>query len=163
MVGVVGARVRDVVEDVLAVHAVALGDGEQALGTERPLGVDVEALALAALEVARKLHERPHESARCASRAPRGERRAHLAGDGELVADLTLARAELAVQLRDRARLDAACEEVLCVSLLRLEGLKEKGERDAPPRMLSRAFEPVVMVTRSARRAWLRDGETVSG
>jgi hypothetical protein len=31
----------------------------------------------------------------------------------------------------------------------------ELQEKDEPPRMLSRAVDPVVMVTRSARRAWL--------
>lgn len=53
MVGVVRPRVRNVVENVLAVHAVALGDGKQTLGTERALGIDVETLALASLHVAR--------------------------------------------------------------------------------------------------------------
>jgi hypothetical protein len=35
-------------------------------------------------------------------------RRTDLAGDGELVANLTLARSELAVELGDRASLDSA-------------------------------------------------------
>lgn len=55
VVGVVGPSVRDVVEDVLSVHAVALGDGEEADGTESALGVDVEALALSSLHVDREL------------------------------------------------------------------------------------------------------------
>lgn len=55
MIGVVGPRVRDVVEDVFAVHAVTFGDGEQTLGTEGTLRVDVEALALASLHVAGQL------------------------------------------------------------------------------------------------------------
>lgn len=55
MVGVVGACVRHVVEHVLAVHAVALRDCEQAFGTKRALGVDVQALALTAPHVAREL------------------------------------------------------------------------------------------------------------
>lgn len=55
MIGVVGPRVRDVVEDIFAVHAVTFRDGEQTLGTEGPLRVDVEALALASLHVAGQL------------------------------------------------------------------------------------------------------------
>lgn len=51
MVGVVGPSVGDVVEDVLSVHAVTLGDGEETDGTESALGVDVEALALSSLHV----------------------------------------------------------------------------------------------------------------
>lgn len=55
MIGVVGPRVRDVVENVFAVHTVAFSDGEQTLGTEGTLRVDVEALALATLHVAGQL------------------------------------------------------------------------------------------------------------
>ena len=57
MIGVVGAGVGDVVEDILAVHSVPLGDGEETDGAEGTLGVDVEALAFSTLHVDRELSE----------------------------------------------------------------------------------------------------------
>jgi len=88
VVRVVGARVGHVVEHLLAREAVAVGDGEEAHGPEGALRVDVQALALAAAHV-----------------------EGQLARHGEGVADLTLARAELAEDLGDAARFDAPGEE----------------------------------------------------
>ena len=45
MVGVVRASVGHIVEDVAALQAVLLCRSEEALGSEGPLGVDVETLA----------------------------------------------------------------------------------------------------------------------
>ena len=85
VVGIVGARVGDVVEHLFAVEPVAVGDGEAAHGAEGAFGVDVEAFAFAAAHV-------------------EGE----LAGDGEGVADLRFAGAEFAEDFGDGAGFDAA-------------------------------------------------------
>lgn len=89
MVGVVGAGVRDVVEHLLAVQAKALRDCEEADRAEGSLSVNVETLALAAAHAHRQL-----------------------AGNGKRMAELRLARAELAEHLRDRAGFDPAWEAV---------------------------------------------------
>jgi len=88
VVGVVGAGVGDVVEDLFAGEAVAVGDGEEAHGAKGALGVDVQTLALAAAHV-----------------------EGQLTGHGQRVADLALARPELAEDLRDAARLHPAGEQ----------------------------------------------------
>ena len=85
VVGVVGAGVGDVVEDLFAREAVAVGDAEEADGAEGPFRVDVEAFAFAAAHV-------------------EGE----LAGDGEGVADLGFSGAEFAEDFGDGAGFDAA-------------------------------------------------------
>lgn len=75
-------------------------------------------------------------------RIARGERGwAHLAGDGELVADLTLACAELAVKLGDGTRLDAACRTR--ARLVRIEQDEARG--------LQLAAEDVVEGVRARR------------
>lgn len=79
-----------------------------------------------------------------------GKEGTYLTGHGELVADLRLAGSELAVQLRDASRLDPSCK-----SLVQLPSEPLSVSWYGPPRMLSSAVEPVVMVMRSARRAWL--------
>ena len=84
VIRVVGAGVRDIVEDFFAVETVAVGDGEAADGAESPLGVDVEAFSFAAAHV-------------------EGE----LTGDGEGVADLGLAGAEFAEEFGHGAGFDA--------------------------------------------------------
>ena len=88
MITVIGTSVGNVVEDLFAVEAVPVGDCQTADGTKGTFGVDVEALALATTHV-------------------KGE----LAGDGEGVADLRLAGAELAKDFGDGAGLDAASKE----------------------------------------------------
>ena len=87
VVGVVGAGVGDVVEDLLAREAVAVRDGEEAHGAEGPFGVDVEAFAFAAAHI-------------------EGE----LACHGEGVADLRFSGSEFAEDFGYRARFDAAGE-----------------------------------------------------
>ena len=62
VVRVEGTRVRDVVEDVFAVHSVAFCDCEEALGTERALRVDEEAFAFSSFHVDRQLHDEPPET-----------------------------------------------------------------------------------------------------
>jgi hypothetical protein len=47
VVGVVSAGVSDVVENLLAVHPVALGDGKESNRSEGSFSVDIQALALA--------------------------------------------------------------------------------------------------------------------
>lgn len=84
MVRVVGARVRYVVKNLFTVETEALCDSQQPNGAERALRVDVEALALATTHA-----------------------HGQLASDGECVAELRLARAELAKHLGDCARLDS--------------------------------------------------------
>lgn len=60
-------------EDVLAVHAVALRDGEQAHGAEGALRVNVQALSLATLHVDRKLRRvSSRQPARAAHREQQG-------------------------------------------------------------------------------------------
>ncbi|KAI3485224.1 hypothetical protein L1887_51509 [Cichorium endivia] len=88
VVGVVGTRIRHVVEHLFAVEPVTLGDSEQTSGTEGTFRVDVQALALASAHVDRKL-----------------------AGDCQCMAELTLARPELAVKLGDAACLHATAED----------------------------------------------------
>jgi hypothetical protein len=88
VVAVVRACVRDVVEHVLAVEPVALGDLHEPLRPEGALSVDVHGLALGAALLERQLR-----------------------GDAQRVAKLRLARAELAKDLGDRARLDPALEQ----------------------------------------------------
>eukprot|EP01139_Manchomonas_bermudensis_P015171 Amastigsp_a509628_311.p1 type:complete len:384 gc:universal Amastigsp_a509628_311:42-1193(+) len=90
MVDVERSRVRDVVQHALAVEAKALCNLHESLGAERALRVDVEALALAATRSKREL-----------------------ARHREGVAELRLARPELAKELGDRAGLDAATEKVV--------------------------------------------------
>lgn len=73
-----------------------------------------------------------------------------MTGHGELVADLGLAGSELTVQLRDASRFNPSCAYRASASLPILPT-----RTDGPPSMLSSAVDPVVMVMRSARRAWL--------
>ena len=88
MVGVVGAGIGDVVEDLFAREAVSVRDGQEAHGPEGAFGVDVEAFPFPAAHV-------------------EGE----LACHGEGVADLGFARSELAEYLGYGARFDAAGEQ----------------------------------------------------
>jgi hypothetical protein len=78
VVRVVGAGVGHIVEDILVREAVPLSNGKEALGAERALRVNVEAFALAAAVVD-----------------------GQLAGDGQGMAQLRLARAELAEHFRE--------------------------------------------------------------
>jgi len=57
VVGVIGACEGDIVEDVLAVEAEALSNGNESLWSEGSLSVDVEGLAFCATLVERKLKE----------------------------------------------------------------------------------------------------------
>ena len=94
---------------------VPVSDREEALGAEGALGVDVEALALAAALIDGQLKsagcQRGTASALGGGTQRGGsyiEARADLAGDGERVAELRFAGAELAENLGDRAGLEAA-------------------------------------------------------
>ena len=62
MVGIVCPRVRDIVEDVLAIHPVALGDRKEAFRPESTLGVDEQAFTLTALHVAWELRDHTNQS-----------------------------------------------------------------------------------------------------
>ena len=88
MVGIIGARVRDVVEHFFAREPVPVRDGEEPYGAESPFRVDVETFPLAAAHV-------------------EGE----LAGYGQSVADLRFPSAELAEDFGYRAGFYAAGEE----------------------------------------------------
>ena len=90
MLGVVRLGVRDVVQHGARVHAEPLRDRDQPLRAERALRVDVHRLALRAA-----LRER------------------ELARHRERVAQLRLSGAELAVNLRQRAALEAAAEKLI--------------------------------------------------
>jgi len=83
VVGVVGAGEGDVVEDLLPIQAVLLRGGEESLRAKGTLGVNVHALALTAALLHRQL-----------------------AGHGQGVTELRLARAELAKDLSDRPSLN---------------------------------------------------------
>lgn len=85
-----GARDEDVVERNLGVHAEALRDRLDAVGAEGGLRVDVDRLAVAAALLGREL-----------------------ARDAQRVAELRLARAELAERFGDRVRLEPAAEETV--------------------------------------------------
>lgn len=97
MVAVVRAGICHVIQDLLARQPVPVRHGEQPHWAEGALGVDVQAFPLAAAHV-------------------EGE----LAGDGQGVADLRLAGAELAEDLGDAAGFDAAGQKG--VELLRAGG-----------------------------------------
>ena len=60
MVGVVGAGVGNIVEDVVSREAEPLGRGQQPLGPKGALGVNVEALSLGPSHVYRKLASYGH-------------------------------------------------------------------------------------------------------
>ena len=90
VLAVVGSRVRDVLQGDGGIHAKPLSDPLQALRAECPLGIDVDRLPL---------------------RPPVAD--GHLARHAEGVAELRLARAELAEHLRQRARLDAPLEQLV--------------------------------------------------
>ena len=104
-----GARDGDVLEHGVRVEAKALGDRLEALGAEGALGVDDHALAVGAAVLLRD--ERAQRVLERASEAERGAHRRQLRRDGERVAELRLARAELAEDLGDAGGLDAAAEE----------------------------------------------------
>ena len=90
MLCVVRLGVRDVVEHGVGVHAETLGDGDEPLGAEGTLGVDVHGLALRA-----------------------ALREGKLARHRERVAQLRLSRPELAVNLSQRARLETPPEKLV--------------------------------------------------
>lgn len=78
---------------------------------------------------------------------------AYLTCHSKLVTDLTFARSELSIQFGDTSGFDATCcpdEGESGISAVRSCG---KRAPDAPPSTLSSAVDPVVIVTRSARRA----------
>ena len=104
-----GARDGDVLEHCVRVEAKALGDRLEALGAEGALGVDDHALAVGAAVLLRG--ERAQGGLERASEAERGAHRRQLRRDGERVAELRLARAELAEDLCNAGGLDAAAEE----------------------------------------------------
>ena len=90
MIGVVGASVGNVIQYVGTVEAVALGDGEETLGPEGALGVDVQALPFGAAHVD-----------------------GQLASDGHRVTQLTFAGTELPEQLSDGPRLNATVQQLV--------------------------------------------------
>lgn len=92
MISVVRARICDVVEDLLAVKAVALGDSEQSLRAKGALRVDIQALSFAAAHIYRQL-----------------------AGHCEGVAKLGFSGSKLSEELCNRAGLDATCCQRLAV------------------------------------------------
>mmetsp|Transcript_41501 Transcript_41501/g.69938 ORF Transcript_41501/g.69938 Transcript_41501/m.69938 type:complete len:307 (+) Transcript_41501:834-1754(+) len=97
MVRVEGAGVRDIVQDVVGVEPVPLGDGTASLGAERPLCVDVHGLALAP-----------------------ALRHGQLTGHAQRVAQLSLAAAELPEHFSDGSRFNASVQQL--VQLLRPGG-----------------------------------------
>eukprot|EP00211_Chloroparvula_japonica_P008056 CAMPEP_0119120066 /NCGR_PEP_ID=MMETSP1310-20130426/1278_1 /TAXON_ID=464262 /ORGANISM="Genus nov. species nov., Strain RCC2339" /LENGTH=316 /DNA_ID=CAMNT_0007109529 /DNA_START=13 /DNA_END=960 /DNA_ORIENTATION=+ len=90
VLGVVDPGVRHVVQDLLRVQPVGVGDLHQPLGPEVPFCVNVHAFALAS-----------------------ALRRLLLARDGQGVAELGLPATELAVDLGDAPRLHAALQDVV--------------------------------------------------
>mmetsp|Transcript_72456 Transcript_72456/g.235364 ORF Transcript_72456/g.235364 Transcript_72456/m.235364 type:complete len:275 (-) Transcript_72456:25-849(-) len=90
MLGIVCPRIGDVLEDVLLVQAVALGDLHQPLRAEGPLCVDVQRLALAPTAVD-----------------------GQLARHAERVAELGLPTPELAEDLRDLPGLDPTLQQAI--------------------------------------------------
>ena len=72
----------------------------------------------------------------------------HLARDGQHVADLRLARAELAVYLGDGAGLHTACTPAHAAAGFRRVGTLIRSQaKGAPPSRSSSALQPVVMKT----------------
>lgn len=132
MVRVVGAGEGDVVQHVLAVEAEALGDGQEALRPKRALRVHEEGLALPAALI-------------------QGE----LARHAEGVAQLGLARAELAKDLGNGAGLEAAWARPQGwgepSAARRLAG---PSSHNAPPSSLSSSLAPVETEMMSARWRW---------
>ena len=82
----------------------------------------------------------------------------HLTGHRELVTDLRLSRAELSVQFRNGSSFDSTCVSSCSIVSVLLTRCLEEGRQGSPPRMLSRAVQPVVIATMSERRAWLEQG-----
>ena len=90
MLGVVCARVRNVIEHIIRIHAEAVGNLRESLWTEGTLGVHIHGFTLATASLDRQL-----------------------ARHAERVANLRLARPELAVNFRQTSRLDATFEDVI--------------------------------------------------
>jgi hypothetical protein len=85
MIRIVRSCVGNIVQYLLSVQSVTLGDCQETHGTEGTFGIDVETLAFATAHAYREL-----------------------AGYGEGVAKLGFACAKLAEELGDRARFDTA-------------------------------------------------------
>lgn len=147
-----------------------LSDGDEALGAEGALGVDVEALALAAAllnrelcgttETQQRVLQRNESTAHHGGLAPGAS--VYLAGHGQGVAELGLASAELAENLGQRARLDAAYAWHHALGHIALAAALVGGTPTwacarcwpAPPSSLSSSLDPVVIMMISDRRWW---------
>jgi len=106
MIGIICACIGDIVKYFFAIEAVALCNSQQAYGAEGAFGVDVQAFALAAAHRNRKLSSVVSDLEGAEGSMGRST---HLAGDGECVADLRLARAEFAKELGNGTSFNPAC------------------------------------------------------
>ena len=90
MIGVVGARIHNIVQHLRLVHAIPFADFHQSFRSKSTFRVNVDAFSFAAAQV-------------------HGE----LTRDGERMAELGLAGSELAKQFRDASGLDSAAQKLV--------------------------------------------------
>jgi hypothetical protein len=86
MIRIIRPRICDIIQYLFSVQSIALRNGQETHGTESAFSINVQTLAFPATHAYGKL-----------------------AGHGEGVTELGLARAELTKKLSDRTSLDAAC------------------------------------------------------